>query len=93
MGLSENGEVFKFVANRTFPNFIDLVLSKSNNVYGTNEHWMPFYMYCNFCRIDYDMIGRMEHFEEYINKLRTSGLRPTIQRIMISRILILKTNK
>ena len=29
----------------------------------------------------------MEHFEEYINKLRTSGLRPTIQRIMISRIL------
>ena len=25
--------------------------------------------------------------QEYINKLRTSGLRPTIQRIMISRIL------
>ena len=29
----------------------------------------------------------MEHFEEYINKLRALGLRPTKQRLIISRIL------
>ena len=29
----------------------------------------------------------MEHFEEYISKLRALGLRPTKQRLIISKIL------
>ena len=58
LGLSENGEIFGFLANKSFPQFIDFVCHHGN------EHWDPFYRHCNFCEINYDMIGRMENFND-----------------------------
>ena len=31
-----------------------------------DEHWKPFHAHCNFCGIDYDVIGRMEEFDIYL---------------------------
>ena len=58
LGLSENGEVFQFLSNKSFPEFIDYVCAVGN------EHWQPFYMHCNYCGINYEMIGRMETLDD-----------------------------
>ena len=65
LGLSENGLTFKFIANATFPQFIDIVL-KQGKFGGINEHWRPFTTHCNMCRIKYTVIGRVENFDEYL---------------------------
>ena len=67
LGLSENGEVFKYVANLTFPKFVDKVIAQGNSGYGIDEHWKPFNDHCNFCRIKYDVVGRVEQFNEYFD--------------------------
>ena len=66
LGLSKNREVIKYLANRTFPEFIDYVISQGKKGHGINEHWKPAYMHCNFCQIDYNVVGRIEKFEEYL---------------------------
>ncbi len=35
-----------------------------------NSHWMPQYCACHFCRIDYDMIGKVETFQEDFQYLK-----------------------
>ena len=67
LGLSKNGEVIKYLANRTFSQFIDNVIFMGKKGRGINEHWKPAYMHCNFCQIDYNVVGRIEHFEEYLD--------------------------
>ena len=69
MGLSENGEVFQVMANKSFSEFVDTVLKEWHGYHACNEHWRPYYMHCNYCNIKYDTIGKIEHFEagiEYI---------------------------
>ena len=66
LGLSKNREVITYLANRTFPEFIDHVILKGKTGHGINEHWKPAYMHCNFCQIDYNVVGRIEKFEEYL---------------------------
>ena len=67
LGLSENGEVFKNIANFTFSQFVDKIIEDGERGYGINEHWIPYYRHCNFCRIKYDVVGRTENFEEYLD--------------------------
>ena len=43
------------------------MLQGENEVNEVNEHWAPFNMHCNFCQIDYSLVGRMERFEEYLS--------------------------
>ena len=75
LGLSENGEVFKNIANFTFSQFVDKIIEDGERGYGINEHWIPYYRHCNFCRIKYDVVGRTENFEEYLdNILRRANL-------------------
>ena len=64
LGLSENGEIFGGIKNKTFKEFIGFVIGDSRGGHVMNEHWIPFYMHCNYCRIKYDIIGRMENFEQ-----------------------------
>ena len=59
LGLSENGEIFKGVKNKTFSQFVDHILREWKS-HTCNEHWQPQYMHCNYCDIDYDIIGRVE---------------------------------
>ena len=68
LGLSENGEIFGVVKNKTFPEFVDHVLKEWKH-HSCNEHWEPQYMHCDYCDIRYDIIGRVENLErdlEYI---------------------------
>ena len=72
LGLSDYGEVFDFVANLTFPKFVDKVLNQNPYIVHPtedHEHWRPFYVHCNFCRIHYDVVGRMEYFEGYLKHI------------------------
>ena len=63
LGLSENGEIFTNLKNKTFPDFIDFVLHEWES-HQCNEHWQPQYMHCDFCEINYDIVGRVENLEE-----------------------------
>ena len=29
-----------------------------------DAHWRPFYLRCGYCEVDYDIIGKMETFED-----------------------------
>ena len=67
LGLSKNREVIGYLANQTFPKFVDYVTYIGKKGFGINEHWKPAYMHCNFCQIDYNVVGRIESFEEYLS--------------------------
>ena len=62
LGLSENGEIFGGLKNKTFPQFVDRILKKWSN-HQCNEHWQPQYMHCDYCEIKYDIVGRVESLE------------------------------
>ena len=63
LGLSENGEIFGGFKNKTFSQFVDHILKEWKS-HTCNEHWQPQYMHCNYCDIDYDIIGRVETLED-----------------------------
>ena len=63
LGLSENGEIFGGVRNKTFPDFIDFILHECKS-HQCNEHWQPQYLHCDFCEINYDIVGRVETMDE-----------------------------
>ena len=66
LGRSENGEIFGGLQNKTFPQFIDHILKEWRG-HQCNEHWQPQYMHCDFCEINYDIIGRVESLEDDLN--------------------------
>ena len=49
--------------DRTFPAFVELVLKENKNL-AINPHWRPFYLRCFYCDLTYNVIGRMETFNE-----------------------------
>ena len=63
LGRSEHGEIIDGLKNKTFPQFIDHVLLEWK-YRKCNEHWKPQYVHCDFCGINYDMIGRVESLED-----------------------------
>ena len=85
MGLSENGEIFRGVRNKTFSEFIDFILNDCKSQ-PCNEHWQPQYIHCDFCEIKYDFIGHVETLENdlkyiaHINNL--SSLLPNDENIL-----------
>ena len=72
--LFEYGYTTWYNNNHSFPSFVNLVLSeykksKCSNFYSSdclniNIHWKPFASECSYCSIKYDVIGRMETFNE-----------------------------
>jgi len=66
LGRSENGEIFGGLGNKTFPQFVDYILTEWTYPQ-CNEHWQPQYMHCDFCEINYDIIGRVESLEDDLN--------------------------
>ena len=67
LGLSQNGEQWKNWKNRTFPAFIQRILSQWKTHKTANEHWRPYYQHCDYCDIKYDFVGRVEHFKNDFN--------------------------
>ncbi|CAH1800118.1 unnamed protein product, partial [Owenia fusiformis] len=47
----------------SFDLFLEIVLKDTRNGHG-NRHWMPAYSRCFACSIDYDIIGKMETFND-----------------------------
>ena len=50
--------------NHSFPAFIDLVLNGYKGEKVSNGHWNPITPRCRYCDVEYDVIGRMETFDE-----------------------------
>lgn len=63
LGLSDNGEIFQYVRNKTFSQFVDYILNEWKT-HQCNEHWQPQYMHCDYCDISYDIVGRVETLED-----------------------------
>ena len=70
--MSKNGEAYGYYSKANFSKFIDNVIFYGKKGYGINEHWKPAYMHCNFCQIDYNVVGRIEKFEEYLDYIKQS---------------------
>ena len=51
--------------DHTFPSFVNLVLKEYNRS-KMDRHWKPFYRRCRFCEVPYEVIGKMETFNEDI---------------------------
>ena len=67
---------------KSFPDFINLVLKQhyENNI---NPHWKRFSDKCQHCAIPYDVIGRMETFDE--------DLKYIVLKLGLENILPIKT--
>ena len=39
---------------------------KCGKYHSCNGHWEPQYMHCDYCNIRYDVIGRLEYLENYL---------------------------
>ena len=50
--------MFNSIKNKTFSQFIDHVLN--DIMTPQSEHWRPQFLNCNYCGINYDVIGRIE---------------------------------
>lgn len=65
---------FKFLHGYKFPKFVDYILEKQaksgcnrwqyHKCGQINKHWRPMYAICFYCDFLYNVIGRIETFEE-----------------------------
>ena len=72
--LHEYGYSTWFYKNHSFPSFVNLVLKEykqfncsrihDSECPNINIHWKSFASECSYCNIKYDVIGRMETFDE-----------------------------
>ena len=49
---------FRFKKVPTFPEFVDFLLSTEVETY--NEHWLPYYLLCTPCHLNYTVIAKTE---------------------------------
>ena len=54
------------MANKSFQEFVDAVSKEWHEHHTCNEHWRPYYMHCDYCNIKYDIVRKIEHFEDGI---------------------------
>ena len=69
LGHNKNGGVLAIFKGKTFPQFIDYILSDIASLVA--EHWRPQYLNCNYCEIDYDFIGRTEDLSRDLGYIAT----------------------
>ena len=88
--ISSNDE-FLIHSVKSFPDFIDLVLKQHYENKFINVHWKTFCDKCQHCTIPYDVIGRMETFDE---DLKYIVLKLGLQDILpIKNITTLRKNR
>jgi len=67
-------EAFAMGYRLTFGDFVEWIITGSNA--HADEHWKPMYDLCNVCRVDFDFIGHLSHFNDdvvhFIDKLKVS---------------------
>jgi len=65
-----------FSSRPTFVQFVDYLLKEPVSQY--NDHWVPYWLHCHVCDMEYDIIGKMETLQEDMNFIaRASGLATT----------------
>ena len=69
LGHNKNGEVLAIFEDKTFPQFIDYVITDITSPVA--EHWRPQYLNCNYCEINYDFIGRTEDLSRDLGYIAT----------------------
>ena len=69
LGHNKNGEVLAIFEGKTFPQFIDYVITDITSPVA--EHWRPQYLNCNYCEINYDFIGRTEDLSRDLGYIAT----------------------
>ena len=57
----------------SFPHFIDVIIAKHELNDNLDVHFRPFHQICDFCHVDFDIIGKLETFDEDIEAV--SGLK------------------
>ena len=63
----------RVVRRPSFSEFIDYLLRTPLEEF--NDHWVPYYLHCHLCEIEYDVIGKMETIKEDIDFItEQSGL-------------------
>ena len=60
--MSPKIEVCRYRQAPTFPEFIDYVLNTEVESY--NEHWVPYYLLCTPCHLNYTIIAKTETIED-----------------------------
>ena len=53
---------FRFMKVPTFPEFVDFLLSTEVETY--NEHWLPYYLLCTPCHLNYTVIAKTEDISD-----------------------------
>ncbi|XP_064614006.1 carbohydrate sulfotransferase 11-like [Liolophura sinensis] len=53
--------------NVTFPEFIKHVIRTVQTKSGIDTHWMPMFMQCSPCEVEYDLIGKLETTSQDLN--------------------------
>ena len=46
----------------TFREFVEYLLRERLEEY--NDHWLPYWLHCHMCEMEYDVIGKMETWNE-----------------------------
>ena len=54
--------VVRFNKIPTFSEFVDYLLATEVEEY--NEHWLPYYLLCTPCNINYTVIAKTEHIAD-----------------------------
>lgn len=63
----------RVIRRPTFSEFVDYLLRTPVDQY--NDHWVPYWLHCHLCEIEYDVIGKMETINEDIDFItEKSGL-------------------
>jgi len=57
----------------TFSEFVDYLLREPVEKY--NDHWIPYWLHCHVCEMEYDIIGKMETIQDDMDFIaKESGL-------------------
>ena len=57
-----NSNLFRYKKAPTFSEFVDFLLSSEVETY--NEHWLPYYLLCTPCHLNYTVIAKTEDIED-----------------------------
>ena len=85
LSLARSGKKSKKRPGRpTFVEFVDYLLSTPVTEY--NDHWIPYWLHCHACEIEYDVVGKIDTIERDINFITSEyrRLRPRRQSWALS---------
>lgn len=67
--IRRNGEPPPAGIEPTFREFVQYLIHTDLANYG-DDHWMPYYLYCTPCAIDYDILAKVDQLHDVIIRLQ-----------------------